>query len=350
MTTRVPGSPTLDRIGGPTPAGRAAIAAGWLAVATLTLVTILGARPSGVWLYVPFVASVVLFGLPHGAVDHLVLLRLDGSPLRLRPLVRVLATYLAIGLGYLAVWFVAPVAAFVFFIALTWFHWGQGDVHSLLALTGGRHLPMRWQRVLALVVRGGMPMLVPLLAFPTVYLDVARSVVGVLSAEGVALDALSPAVRLAGAALFAGLGIAHLVVGWLASRRLAAQQDWVIDTAETVLLAVFFATVHPLLAVGVYFCLWHSVRHIARIVLSPPPRPSRSQITLGSWRSFFVQALPMTALALAFLVGLYALVPAAPASLPEWVGLYLLLISMLTLPHVWVVARMDRAEGVWRAG
>ncbi|NNF58273.1 MAG: beta-carotene 15,15'-dioxygenase, Brp/Blh family [Rhodothermaceae bacterium] len=326
--------------------GWAVVGAGWLAVLLLTATAAAGAEPRGVGLYLPFALSIVLFGLPHGAVDHLVLLRLDNAPLRLWPLARVLATYLAIGLTYLACWFIAPVASFVFFIALTWFHWGQGDVHSLLALTGGRHLRSGWQRGLALVVRGGMPMLIPLLAFPDVYLDVAGSVVGAITDEPLTFQ-FSPLVRGATTFAFAGLCAVHVIAGWSASRRLGVQRDWAVDATETALLAVFFATVHPLLAVGVYFCLWHSVRHIARIVASPPAVPSLPSVR--SWPSFFVQALPMTAIALAFLVGLYTLVPTTPSSLPDLVGLYLLLISTLTLPHVWVVARMDRAEGVWRS-
>jgi Brp/Blh family beta-carotene 15,15'-monooxygenase len=323
---------------------RAVVRVGWLAVLAPTLVMLAGVEPTGLWVYIPFALSIVVFGLPHGAVDHLALLRLAGAPLRLRPLVGVLTTYLAIGLIYLACWFVAPLASLVFFIAMTWFHWGQGDVHSLLTLTGGRHLPTRWQRVLALVVRGGFPMLVPLLAFPAVYLDVVGWVVGAID-TGLAVGTGVPAVFRVGAAVgFAGLCLVHLGAGWLAAPR-DARRGWAIDAFETALLAVFFATVHPLLAVGLYFCLWHSLRHIVRLIGVPggyvPGAAARP------WRAFALHAAPTTALALLFLVGLYALVPVAPDSLDDAIGLYLVLIAVLTLPHVWVVLRMDRAEHVW---
>ncbi|MFB6224309.1 MAG: Brp/Blh family beta-carotene 15,15'-dioxygenase, partial [Haloarcula sp.] len=35
------------------------------------------------------------------------------------------------------------------------------------------------------------------------------------------------------------------------------------------------------------------------------------------------------------------------ASVPEWVALYLVLIAVVTLPHVVVVSIMDREQGVW---
>ncbi|MEM1041279.1 MAG: Brp/Blh family beta-carotene 15,15'-dioxygenase [Bacteroidota bacterium] len=325
---------------------RPAVWLGWLSVPTLVLAAALGLRTEGAWLYAPFIVSIVLFGLPHGAVDHLVLLRLDGSPLRLRPLVRVLAVYLAPGLAYLAFWFVAPVAAFVFFIAMTWFHWGQGDVHSLLVLTGGRHLRARWQRGLALVVRGGMPMLVPLLAFPETYLGVAQSVVGAILGDGAVASSVSPAVRLGAGAGFGLLVALHLAAGWAASTP-ATRRDWIVDAAETVMLAVFFATVHPLLAVGVYFCLWHAVRHLVRIALTASEAPPPVRV---SGTGYLAHGVVMTVLALGLLAGLYLLVPVTPDSVGDLVGLYLLLISTLTLPHVWVVVRMDAEEGVFRRG
>jgi len=54
----------------------------------------------------------------------------------------------------------------------------------------------------------------------------------------------------------------------------------------------------------------------------------------------------MTAGALALLAGLYALVPAQPAATPKLVGVYLVLIAVLTLPHVLIVTWLDRAQGV----
>ena len=45
--------------------------------------------------------------------------------------------------------------------------------------------------------------------------------------------------------------------------------------------------------------------------------------------------------------GLYALVPRPPGDLAGLVALYLVLIAVLTVPHVAVVTWMDHREGVW---
>jgi len=48
-----------------------------------------------------------------------------------------------------------------------------------------------------------------------------------------------------------------------------------------------------------------------------------------------------------FAVGLALLVPNPPETVPEWVGLYLVFIAVVTLPHVVVVTIMDGEQGVW---
>jgi Brp/Blh family beta-carotene 15,15'-monooxygenase len=119
---------------------------------------------------------------------------------------------------------------------------------------------------------------------------------------------------------------------------------------ETMLLFGFFALVHPVLAVGLYFCVWHAARHIARLLLTDATARAalRNQRDGAAWRRFALQALPLTAGALLLLGGLHRVVPDPPSTVPEFVGLYLVLIAVLTLPHVLVVLWMDRRAHVWQ--
>jgi len=302
-------------------------------------------------LYAPFLVSLVVLGLPHGAVDHLVLLRLWEKPLRLGPLAAVIVAYLAIAALYLGGWYLAPGAAFVFFITLTWFHWGQGDLYNLLALFDAQHLDDRWQRVGTLIVRGGLPMLVPLVFFPDVYREVAHLVTARIDPG--ALDQLGwvfgTTFRMGAGGAFVGL-IAVLGLRGYVHGDPGARRGWWIDMGETALLFGFFALVHPVLAVGLYFCVWHAARHIARLLIMDPK--ARAALRAGregtAWRRFALQALPLTGGALVLLGGLHRIVPDPPTTVPEFVGLYLVLIATLTLPHVVVVLWMDQREGVWR--
>ncbi|NNE35366.1 MAG: beta-carotene 15,15'-dioxygenase, Brp/Blh family [Rhodothermales bacterium] len=303
------------------------------------------------WLmYVPFVASFILFGLPHGAVDHLVLIRLRGQKANSSSVVRAILPYLALAIGYLLVWWTVPAAAFLFFIAITWFHWGQGDLHSILVLGKARHLSSRLLRVMSIVIRGGLPMLIPLLAFPEIYRGVAQSIVGLIRPDAIVHLEWLFADRVLAAA---GLGFALLVTVYFLSSlsgENGARRSWLEDVAEVLLLSAFFSVVHPVLAVGVYFCLWHATRHITRILLVDGRQLTTTACFVSGVRQFYRDSAPTTSAALVLMMLLYFAAPYTPTNLQEWTALYLVLIAVLTLPHVWVVSRMDRAERIWARG
>jgi Brp/Blh family beta-carotene 15,15'-monooxygenase len=330
-----------------------ALVPAWVAHALVVVPFLAGVDLPTAVQYGPLVASAVLLGLPHGAVDHLAVSRVRGERATPRAMLAVAGLYAVLGGAYLALWFLAPVAAFLLFIAITWAHWGQGDVYALLALADADHLRTRAQRVATAAVRGGLPMLVPLLSYPGQYRRVATALTGRFGA-GFGLDPLfATDTRLALGAGFALLTAGTLAVGLLRSRGRredTARRAWGVDAGETLLLWVFFLVVPPILAVGVYFCLWHSVRHIARLVLLDPEAANglRAARVGPALRGFARDAAPLTAVSLLFLGGLYALVPVRPGDLGGAVGLYLVLIAVLTLPHVVVVSVMDRVQGVWR--
>jgi len=260
--------------------------------------------------YFPLAISLVVFGLPHGAVDHLVPARLGGrdGPLTAprRSAAAVGVAYLLLGGAYALVWLRAPRVAALAFIALTVLHWGQGDVWVLVELLGAAHLQSRTLRVGTLLVRGGLPMLVPLLAFPGRY----RAVMSAWTALfGVQLDLpwlFAPRTR-----AILGLGFGLLTLGTLAAGRLrimtraSARRAWRVDAAETGLLWAYFLLVPPLVAVGLYFTCWHALRHIARLVLLDPSarRPTGSPGLIEWFRRagtrFARDAAPLTLLSLA---------------------------------------------------
>lgn len=294
--------------------------------------------------YAPFAASLLFFGLPHGAVDHLVPGRLTGRGASAGSVAFVVLLYLALGGSYLALWAVAPVACFVLFILITWLHWGQGDLYSSRAFLGLDAPPTG----LAILVRGALPMLVPLLTFPEAYLGVGESLVRLFGERAPAFSTTlySPEARLAGAAALAGLSALYL---WRLLVRGGPRRAVAAEAGEILLLALYFACVPPVLAVGVYFCLWHAPRHIARLALLDGV--SASSLAAGSilpaLARFVRDAAPLTLAALGLLAVLYLYLPSGGAG--ALLGGYLVLISVLTLPHVALVSWMDRRQRVWGA-
>jgi len=334
---------------------RTVVRPSWLALGAVALATAagtaVGADLPTVVVYAPFALSVVVLGLPHGAVDHLVPGRL-GDGVTVRSMLWVGAVYVVLMAAYAVGWFLAPTASFVFFVAMTLFHWGQGDVYALLALDGAEHLPTATERGLALLVRGGLPMLAPLVAVPGRYREVALSVVSLFGADAAALaPAFSPTGRLVAGGGLLALSVLGVVVGGLRVRGGAARTPWLVDAGEVALLWVYFAVVPPVLAVGVYFCLWHALRHVARLLVvsdaaSDALAAGDATAALGR---FARDAAPLTAVSLLVFAALWVAVPNAPGAGDRGglLALYLVGIAVLTLPHVAVVTWMDHRQGVW---
>ena len=319
--------------------------------AALIVVVAAGARIPEAVQYVPFAISLVLLGLPHGALDHLVPSRLARRAPEPRGVAFVVLLYLLVGGAVVLLWFLNPVLAFVAFILTTWFHWGQGDLF-VEGTRMGTGLPSRLARAGMLTVRGALPMVVPLVAAPAVYLGVFQDTTGVISAPAGDLTPFFES-GLLRVLIIAGL-LALGTITFAATARARwgtpeGRRAWWGDLGEVALLAVFFAVVPPILAIGLYFCLWHSLRHIVRLSLLDPG--SREPLSAGRFsvvaRRFAVQSAPITIVALVLLVALFLVVPRAGLNGGALLGLYLVLISALTLPHVVVVSIMDRRQAVW---
>jgi Brp/Blh family beta-carotene 15,15'-monooxygenase len=297
-----------------------------------------GTVPMGAQL-VPFAISILVFGLPHGALDHLV-------PARLRPGLRtrasismVVVLYLVVGSATAALWITAPLLGFLAFIAITWFHWGQGDLFVDRLLGDGT--TRRHGAVVTVATRGALPMLVPFVAQPAAALLVVAQTTAATGHAAVHLtapDAVPVGARLVGAAVVVALVVLHLVV-----LRRAGAPLW-RHAAEDLVLLAFFAVVPPVLAVGLYFTLWHSVRHILRLELTDPVAAAqlhRGRL-LAPFLRFMRQAWPITAIAVGMLVALAVVLRRADLSV------YLALIAVLTTPHAVVVTWMDRVQHTWR--
>ena len=319
-------------------------------VLLLTVAFAAGLRVPGWVQYLPFAASLVLLGLPHGAVDHLVPSRLAGRAADGRSVLAVVLLYLVLSGLCLALWFAAPATAFIIFICATALHWGAGDLHALLFFgPEGLDRMSLTSRALSLLLRGGIPMLVPLLFFPNAYSSVATDAVALFGAEAAAPSwGFAPTFRLTAGAALAAIALVCLL---LAARDLLGYRRVLLPVAlETLLLFAFFAVVPPVLAVGLYFTLWHATRHIARLVLLD--RAGSGDLGAGrpgrALARFARDAAPLTGLALAMLVGLYFAVPGATEDPGSLLALYLVLVSALTLPHASLVTYMDLRQGVWK--
>ncbi len=321
----------------------------WFSVMLMILVS-LSNLPLPDWIqYAPFFASALLFGLPHGAADHVTPFWMNRETITLRKLIRFSLLYLILVGLYLSWWYIAPSLAFLFFIMMTWFHWGQGDLYALIGLFNAQHLNRFLLRVATLLIRGGLPMFVPLLMFPDTYRAVANDTIGRFVTGDVASLAwlFDPTLRWYGGAVFVAFILFTFTWSWFSSP--ASRRSWWFDATETGLLFLYFSVVPPLLAVGLYFCLWHAVRHILRLQELNPD--ANRMVHAGNqwslWQQFFTTAAPLTGGALILLALLAWAVPQTPQAIGSYLGIYLAFIAALTFPHTILVTWLDLRQGIW---
>lgn len=307
----------------------------WLAAAFLGAMVAWSAQRGGLlpaasvwWWVVPWALSLVIFGLPHGAVDHAVLRRLwRPQPAPGWAMGAIVAGYLAAAGLVIAGWFVAPRVVFAGFILLTWAHWGLADLwHSWRR--DPVYFTSRAHRAVFAAWRGALPMLIPLAVDPALYRQTAEGVCNLFLQRPARFGWLElGALRLTALGITLALGLADAL---LARRRAQSHR---LNLAEGLGLLAFFAALPALASVGFYFAFWHGLRHVRRLMTS-------ENLT---WGRFAWLATPNTVAALAML-GALALVTHAGAAL----GVYLALIAALTAPHAATVTLLDANQGLWK--
>jgi Brp/Blh family beta-carotene 15,15'-monooxygenase len=262
-----------------------------------------------------FLSSAVILGVPHGACDPWVPGWVRQKPYRIPFLFWFFVVYLALSFLYLLVWKAAPFGATVFFLFLTAWHWGTADA-SLVFPPG-----LRW--FFFGFGRGLWVMLAPF-GFHT--LEAWRVVLLMAPAAG---PAPSPV-------FFQSLLVVPLLLT-LASR--PGKTEW----GETGLLLLLLALTPPLVGVGTYFVAFHAWRHLLRLaeIRDMLTLKSETKNWLRSLGRLLLFAVPLTVATLVLLPALPRFLGLHPANHQEWVGSYLILLAVLTLPHAILVGWVD---------
>lgn len=266
-----------------------------------------------------------LAGVPHGAVDHLLLSRMTG-----RPLAEVVLAYAAAAVAAWSLLTWAGAVAWVVVVGLSVAHFGLGELQVWRGSTGWR--PGRVVS-LAATVAGAGALLVPL----------ARSgdLLGAVAA------ALSPGLALVITADPVRLGVA---ITWAVAACVAAAAAWRAGHAtvvgDLVLIGALAALLPPLAAFAVWFGGWHAVRHTGRLLADEPG--CAALVAAGRTGSALLRfgrlaALPSAA-ALVVIVALAALATSAVDPV-RGIAEVLRVLLALTVPHMLVVLWFDRRDG-----
>lgn len=278
-------------------------------------------------------AVVVLVGIPHGAVDHLVA---DPSAMSRRTAGTVRfdwpfhVRYVFTILAALLVWAIAPTAALAIFLIVSIHHFGQSDL-AWCRLPARCQLALQWSRGLLLV---GLPL-------------VAH------------LDAIAPTIdRLGGgrpdewgwladhavvwsSALIAQHVAVGAIAGVVAGRRSGLDAVWVRrEMVGVAVLVAMFVLADPLVGFAVYFGLWHSLGHVlvVRQALAEQLRPGSPPIAWGEFGRLALARTVLSTLGVVAVVGAFSAIGRSD----DAVAALFVLVSVITVPHLVVVERLWR--------
>lgn len=266
------------------------------------------------WQLTMLALAVMIFGLPHGALD---LALMQGASRGSRTaLVGAAVLYLMASGLVLMVWISAPMAALLGFLAIAVIHFGLGDTEDL-------HGP---QRAVEIIARGGFAGVAPLVFHPQTTRNLFALLVG--PASTASLDTTLAVM----ATPVTWLWLACLVVA-LAWRTIQRAPGWMSAVLELLLTAAIFAVCHPLAAFLLYFCFVHSVRHIADLGAARfPDSAPRAR------RWLLLESLPFTAATVALAMVAWFVFADSVTFDEAMIRLVFWGLSALTVPHMILTA------------
>ena len=297
-----------------------------LAVAVVTSLSILFSRLLGDnslnWqVLIALIALAV--GIPHGAVDHLVTLP------RRKPLIMAIfiATYVAIAL--LAIWAILRwnVWGFIAVVIMSSIHFGIGDsafIAELNDLTSrSRSKAATWAYALS---AGFVPVVIPLVS--------AKSTQ--------ALEKVNPVLVDWHHGFDSELLIAMALISTISIAIIAKERQF-RDLLDVALLIALVSFAPPLVAFATYFGCWHAMRHTARLTSLLPAsiRNHQADKSAAAFMSAVIPGLPALVGTFIFVIILAGF--ARESINDRFLWLTLVTIWALTVPHMLVTARLDRA-------
>ena len=274
------------------------------------------------WQVVMAVTALAI-GIPHGALDHLVTLP-KAQPFKMAVFVTI---YVAIALA--AIWAILQwnVWGFIAVVLMSATHFGIGDsafISELNHLKGSAtsKLPV-WAYAPA---AGLLPVVIPL----------------VNSRSTEALTKVNDSLINWHYGYTSEIQIAVAAIATLSAMALISRKRY-RDLLDVALLATLASVAPPLVAFAVYFGCWHAMRHTARLT-SLLPRSLDAYERNNSRRAFVLAVIPGLPALAGTLIFVALLAGFSHTNVSDtFLWLTLVTIWALTVPHMIVTAKLDRA-------
>ena len=263
-------------------------------------------------------------GIPHGALDHLVTLpRASFSRMTL-----FILGYVAI--AALAVWAILTwnVIGFIGVVIMSALHFGIGDAAFITEGDRASHSKQgsHLSQLSYALAAGSLPVVIPLTN------ERSTSALAAVNEDLVNWHGGRDS----------ELMTAVLLLALVAFIVLALNRRW-RDMTDLAILTALALLTPPLVAFAAYFGLWHAMRHTARLTLNL--RSSQKSIAEERPALAFRQAVipGIPALVGTFIVSLLIGIQTPGKLSDEYLWLSLVVVWALTVPHMMVTAKLDKA-------
>ena len=288
-------------------------------VLSLLFSNILGSSSMGWQIIIAVVALAV--GIPHGALDHLVTLP-RSKPLKMFVFISIYVAITAISVVAILKF---NTAGFVVVILMSATHFGIGDAAFLSEMDRRSGVNRKLPRSAYAIASGFIPVLIPL----------------VNSASSDSLEEVNPAIANWHQGFDQQLLVSAIVIGAI-SILVLMYKGRNREAIDVCLLLTLSLVAPPLIAFSIYFGCWHAMRHTARLTLVL--ESSQRAFAANKLGSAFSRAVLPGIPALIATFGLAGLLAGSDAKFSDdffWMAL--VVVWALTVPHMMVTARLDRA-------
>jgi len=267
-----------------------------LGIATLFLV--LPNLPQEIQLFI-FALIILLVGIPHGGIDHLI----HNPTITPRGLARFILRYLLLMLGYGLMWWFLPLAALIAFLGMSAYHFGQSHF-----LEQGK---LENKEGLLYFLKGAFFLFLILFGDWSMTQKILSSVISIDLSEEFRLGFLG-----------------FLLVSSLIAQGFSTQPFGLTDGLDYLILAPILYFSPLLIGFSVYFGFWHSLPSMLAEYAYLRNIPA-----FNSPLKFGKQLLPFSGISLVgiaaiLVVGLEFLAP------NQLYLLFFVLISLISLPHI----------------
>jgi len=267
-----------------------------LGIATLFLV--LPNLPQEIQLFI-FALIILLVGIPHGGIDHLI----HNPTITPRGLARFILRYLLLMLGYGLMWWFLPLAALIAFLGMSAYHFGQSHF-----LEQGK---LENKEGLLYLLKGAFFLFLILFGDWSMTQKILSSMISIDLSEEFRLGFLG-----------------FLLVSSLIAQGFSTQPFGLTDGLDYLILAPILYFSPLLIGFSVYFGFWHSLPSMLAEYAYLRNIPA-----FNSPLKFGKQLLPFSGISLVgiaaiLVVGLEFLAP------NQLYLLFFVLISLISLPHI----------------